>query len=99
MEDNFNIFAVLSKRMDWLSQRQKVLADNIANADTPNFQPRDLRADEFRRVLTLEQRAAQNAGHDQSKQNPKEIDPPENGRLQTAWEERRDEQQRPGDGP
>jgi len=51
MEGKFNIFAVLSKRMDWLSQRQKVLADNIANADTPNFQPRDLKASEFRRVL------------------------------------------------
>ncbi len=51
MEGKFNIFAVLSKRMDWLSQRQKVLADNIANADTPNFQPRDLNPGEFHRVL------------------------------------------------
>jgi len=51
MEGKLNIFAVLSKRMDWLGQRQRVLADNIANSDTPNFRPSDLKADEFRRVL------------------------------------------------
>ncbi len=51
MEGKFNIFAVLGKRMDWLSQRQKVLADNIANADTPNFKPRDLNPSEFHRIL------------------------------------------------
>ncbi|MHA1152522.1 MAG: flagellar basal body protein, partial [Alphaproteobacteria bacterium] len=37
--------------MEWLSQRQKVLADNIANADTPNYQPRDLNPSEFQRIL------------------------------------------------
>ena len=51
MEGNLNIFAVLSKRMEWLSQRQKVLAENIANSDTPNFRPRDLNPSEFQRVL------------------------------------------------
>jgi flagellar basal-body rod protein FlgB len=51
MEGKLNIFAVLSKRMDWLSQRQKVLADNIANSDTPNYQPRDLNPSEFHRIL------------------------------------------------
>ncbi len=51
MEGKLNIFAVLSKRMDWLGQRQRVLADNIANSDTPNFRPSDLNADEFRRAL------------------------------------------------
>ncbi len=51
MEGKFNIFAVLGKRMEWLSQRQRVLADNIANADTPNYRPRDLNSGEFLRVL------------------------------------------------
>ncbi len=51
MEGKFNIFAVLGRRMDWLSQRQQVLADNIANSDTPNFVPRDLREGDFQRVL------------------------------------------------
>lgn len=51
MEGKLNIFAVLGKRMDWLSQRQKVLAENIANADTPNYKPRDLNPGEFQRIL------------------------------------------------
>lgn len=37
--------------MDWLSRRQTVLADNIANADTPNHTPQDLKAPEFESVL------------------------------------------------
>lgn len=51
MEGKFNIFAVLGKRMEWLSQRQRVLADNIANADKPNYVPRDLNEGEYQRVL------------------------------------------------
>jgi flagellar basal-body rod protein FlgB len=36
------IFAMLRTRMAWHQQRQQVLADNVANADTPKFKPRDL---------------------------------------------------------
>ena len=51
MEGKFNIFAVLGKRLDWLSQRQRVLAQNVANADTPNYVPRDLDEAQFGRIL------------------------------------------------
>jgi flagellar basal-body rod protein FlgB len=37
-----SLFSLITKRMSWLSQRQKVLAQNIANADTPGYAPRDL---------------------------------------------------------
>jgi flagellar basal-body rod protein FlgB len=30
------------RRIAWLEERQRVLAQNIANADTPGFRPRDL---------------------------------------------------------
>lgn len=36
------LFAMMSKRMAWLADRQQVLARNIANADTPGYEPRDL---------------------------------------------------------
>jgi flagellar basal-body rod protein FlgB len=36
------ILTMLRTRMDWSQSRQKVLAENVANADTPGFQPRDL---------------------------------------------------------
>lgn len=34
----------LKGRMQWLQSRQKILAQNVANADTPGFKPRDLKA-------------------------------------------------------
>lgn len=46
-----SVFEALSRRMDWLSHRQTVLADNVANADTPGYIPMDLRAAEFESVL------------------------------------------------
>jgi flagellar basal-body rod protein FlgB len=51
MDGKLNLFQVIAKRMDWLGQRQTVLAENIANADTPEFVPQDLSERDFRRVL------------------------------------------------
>jgi flagellar basal-body rod protein FlgB len=45
------LFGMISRRRDWLSQRQQVLAQNVANADTPDYRPRDLRALDFRAEL------------------------------------------------
>lgn len=39
-------------KMDWVAQRQKVLAENVANADTPNYRAKDVRALDFRRMAT-----------------------------------------------
>lgn len=36
------IFSMLRTRMHWNQERQRVLAENVANADTPNFRPHDL---------------------------------------------------------
>ena len=36
------ILSMLRTRLDWGQQRQKLLADNVANADTPNYRARDL---------------------------------------------------------
>lgn len=36
------LFALAEQRLAWADQRQAVLAQNIANASTPNFQPSDL---------------------------------------------------------
>ena len=45
------LFGMISRRMEWLSTRQTVLSQNVANADTPNYQPRDLKAQDFRAEL------------------------------------------------
>jgi len=39
-----SLFRIASARMDWLASRQKVIATNIANADTPGYVPRDVNA-------------------------------------------------------
>jgi flagellar basal-body rod protein FlgB len=36
------ILSMLRTRMEWHQERQRVLAENVANADTPNYRPRDL---------------------------------------------------------
>ena len=47
------LFKLIDRRLDWLNQRQAVLAQNIANADTPHYRPRDLEAFDFRRLARL----------------------------------------------
>ena len=42
------LFAKFTQRMNWLGERQKVLAQNIANVDTPGYQSRDIKPFEFR---------------------------------------------------
>ncbi|GAN78263.1 flagellar basal body rod protein FlgB [Acidisphaera rubrifaciens] len=37
-----DILDLAARRLGWLDRRQSVLAQNIANADTSGFQPRDL---------------------------------------------------------
>jgi len=49
------LFSAVKKRMNWLGERQKVLAQNIANADTPGFEARDLKALDFGRLIRREQ--------------------------------------------
>ncbi|WP_299616702.1 flagellar basal body rod protein FlgB [Pelagibius sp.] len=51
MDGKPGLFSLLGKRMDWLGQRQTVLAQNIANADTPDYVPHDLKPQEFRRMI------------------------------------------------
>jgi flagellar basal-body rod protein FlgB len=45
------IFRMMTKRMGWLTQRQQVLAQNIANSDTPSYKPRDLKKQNFSAFL------------------------------------------------
>jgi flagellar basal-body rod protein FlgB len=44
---NIPLFSMLRTRMHWHQERQRLLAENVANADTPRFQPRDLAPPRF----------------------------------------------------
>jgi flagellar basal-body rod protein FlgB len=37
------LFKAMTQRMSWLGERQKTLAQNVANADTPKYQAQDLK--------------------------------------------------------
>jgi len=41
------LFSMLRDRLGYLGQRQRVIADNVANSDTPQYTPKDLKAFSF----------------------------------------------------
>ena len=50
--DNIPLFDAIRGRIGWLEDRQRVIAQNVANADTPGFAARDLRApDDFAHAM------------------------------------------------
>ena len=40
---NLNMFSLLTNKMRWHQARQGVLAENVANAETPGYQARELK--------------------------------------------------------
>ena len=49
--DDIPLFGMLRSRLGYLNQRQQVVAENIANSDTPDYRPRDLAAFSFKSKL------------------------------------------------
>jgi flagellar basal-body rod protein FlgB len=50
--DNIPLFDAIRGRLGWLEERQRVIAQNVANSDTPGFAARDLRAsDDFAHAM------------------------------------------------
>lgn len=45
------LFDMMSRRLAWLGARQQVISENIANADTPGYKPRDLQPQNFRNMV------------------------------------------------
>lgn len=76
------VFDLVSTRSSWLAERQRVVAGNVANADTPGFQAADVRPFEdvmARRDVTL------------SRSDPMHFSPARQGLVSSA-------QQRGGPG-
>jgi flagellar basal-body rod protein FlgB len=45
------LFSALKHRMYWLEERQRLLAENVSNADTPGYRGRDLKQLDFHEAL------------------------------------------------
>jgi flagellar basal-body rod protein FlgB len=52
------LMGMLKTRMRWLETRQKMLAENVANAETPGYKQRDLKTLDFPQLLAGGQGAA-----------------------------------------
>ena len=48
---NLPLFSAITRKMNWLTNRQRVLAENVANVDTPQYKAADLRPLDFRGEL------------------------------------------------
>ena len=55
-----DVFALAEKRLEWTGQRQSVLAQNIANANTPGYAARDVRS--FNEVFAAQAQASKGGG-------------------------------------
>jgi flagellar basal-body rod protein FlgB len=44
---NLTVFSLMKSKLDYMSERQGVLAQNVANADTPNYKAKDIQAPNF----------------------------------------------------
>ena len=51
MLDNIGLMNGLGSKMAYLQQRQTVISENVANADTPRYQPRDLEDVNFGEIM------------------------------------------------
>jgi len=49
--NKLTLFGLVKGRMSWLTRRQEVLAQNVANSDTPNYKPKDLKAFSFKDMV------------------------------------------------
>jgi flagellar basal-body rod protein FlgB len=51
MLENIALFKGLSHKMGWLSTRQRVISQNITNADTPGYRPHDMKDINFKKTM------------------------------------------------
>lgn len=69
---NTSFFGLLRTRLDQLSERQRLISENIANASTPGYRPRDLDTSGFERMLAA---AGDGGGLTMTRTNPMHMTP------------------------
>lgn len=77
--ENLALFRAMGAKMDFLNQRQRVISQNVSNADTPGYIPQDLKPVNFSRVLknvTNEKAVFINTTQDRHMPPPNQIDNP-----------------------
>lgn len=49
---NIGIFKMAGEKMNWLAARQNILAQNVANSNTPSYLPREIEDFDFKGFLS-----------------------------------------------
>ncbi|MGH1378222.1 MAG: flagellar basal body rod protein FlgB [Alphaproteobacteria bacterium] len=57
---DIGLFQALSAKMGYLNQRQSIIAQNVANSDTPGYRPKDLVEVDFSTMLKSEMGGTKN---------------------------------------
>ncbi len=87
--ENIGLFKAMTSKMNFLDQRQRVISQNVANSDTPDYKPHDLLPVDFGRVLAettggnIVRPTATNKMHMPS---PNNIADPKNRETKTTYE-------------
>lgn len=70
-----NLFSLLSEKMEYLTQRQGVIAQNIAQANTPGYKPKDIVSfDEvLQKQISSGTGSARSGGFQLATTNPKHV--------------------------
>lgn len=90
MIEDLTLFAMARRTMGWLSRREEVLAQNIANANTPEYKAKDLSPLDFKNLLSEEQQPVRAVVT-----NPMHISPPVEQVSFKVETERRPEESKP----
>jgi flagellar basal-body rod protein FlgB len=86
---NLGLFQALNAKMNYLDQRQKVLAQNIANANTPDYRPKDLTKVDFGTVLkgvTSENRVRPDTTNPMHMPSPSDINDPDSRKMKKTYD-------------
>lgn len=51
MLEDLSLFSMANKTLNWLAKRQTVLAENVANANTPSYKAKDVAPLDFKNTL------------------------------------------------
>ena len=87
MLEDLTFFAMARRTMGWLAKRQELVAENIANANTPKYRAKDVKALDFKNLLEPEKQPVRAAVT-----NPMHISPfVEAVRFETVTERRPEE--------
>ncbi len=81
-----NFINLISAKMKWHQTRQSVIAENVANAETPGYQAKDITLPNFKKMLAASQQSAN--AFNLATTDHKHISPHASYQQTTAFKER-----------